>query len=79
MPSDHAKELGNALPKSPFFFLKPPSSILPPGAGPVLAPRGVILHHEVELACILGHTVRDLGHADEQRAMDAIDGTEPYL
>ena len=70
----HAKELKNAVPKEPFFFLKPPSSILPPGNGPVLAPRGVKLHHEVELACIMGRTVADLGPADEEQAMEAIDG-----
>ncbi|KAL9121454.1 MAG: hypothetical protein Q9187_001991 [Circinaria calcarea] len=74
MRLDHVKELNNARPKQPFFFLKPPSSILPPGSGPVLKPRGVKLHYEVELALIMGRQVRDLDADDEKGAMDAIDG-----
>ncbi|KAI9806824.1 MAG: hypothetical protein M1833_002481 [Piccolia ochrophora] len=72
--ADHIKELNNARPKQPFFFLKPSSSILPPGGGPVLRPRGVNLHYEVELAVIVGKQVRDLAETDERGAMEAIDG-----
>ncbi|KAL9043125.1 MAG: hypothetical protein Q9214_003593 [Letrouitia sp. 1 TL-2023] len=72
--ADHIKELNSARPKRPFFFLKPPSSILPPASGPVLRPRGVNLHHEVELALVIGEELRDLDARDEERAMDAIDG-----
>ena len=72
--ADHITELKNIRPKQPFFFLKPPSSILPPGAGPVLAPKGVLMHFEVELGCIIGKSVRDLDAGDEQGAIDAIDG-----
>lgn len=60
-------------PKQPFFFLKPPSSILPPQQGPVLRPRGTELHHEVELALIVGKEIRDLDENDEVMAMDAIE------
>lgn len=45
---DHVKELNNAVPKEPFFFLKPTSSYLPcqtPGAK-LKIPRGVLAHHE---------------------------------
>ncbi|KAL8694051.1 MAG: hypothetical protein Q9218_001229 [Villophora microphyllina] len=73
-PSDHIKELNNARPSKPFFFLKPPSSILPPKCGPVLRPNGVKLHYEVELALIVGKTVKDLHESDEKGALDAIDG-----
>lgn len=41
----HAAELNNAIPSEPFFFLKPPSSIIADGE-PVECPRGVTLHHE---------------------------------
>ena len=71
--SDHIKELDNARPKNPFFFLKPPSSILPPNSGPVLRPRGVKLHYEVELALIMGREVRDLEERDKKGTIDAID------
>ncbi|KAF2203754.1 hypothetical protein GQ43DRAFT_242164 [Delitschia confertaspora ATCC 74209] len=72
--ADHIKELNNQRPKQPFFFLKPPSSILLPGAGPVLRPKGVSLHYEVELGLIMGKTVRDLDPEDTQGALDAIEG-----
>jgi 2-keto-4-pentenoate hydratase/2-oxohepta-3-ene-1,7-dioic acid hydratase in catechol pathway len=70
--SDHITELNNTKPKQPFFFLKPPSSILVPGAGPVLRPKGVSMHYEVELGLVMGKTVRDLDPNDEKGALDAI-------
>ena len=70
---DHITELNSARPKQPFFFQKPTSSILLPGEGPVIRPRGVNLHYEVELALILGKRVRDLSAQDEQGALDAIE------
>jgi acylpyruvate hydrolase len=76
--SDHVKELNNQRPKQPFFFLKPPSSILLPGAGPVLRPNGVTMHYEVELGLIIGKTVRDLHPEDTQSALDAIEGMAPF-
>ncbi|RDW67759.1 2-keto-4-pentenoate hydratase [Coleophoma cylindrospora] len=66
-------QLNSAKPKQPFFFIKPPSSILTPGAGPVVRPRGVDLHYEVELALIIGKQVKDLEPTDEKGAMDAIE------
>ncbi|CAK7564908.1 MAG: hypothetical protein SEPTF4163_002813 [Sporothrix epigloea] len=71
--ADHVTELNNARPKQPFFFLKPPSSIVLPGTGPCVRPKGVDLHYEVELALIIGKQVRDLKPNDEQGALDAID------
>ncbi|KAJ5226159.1 hypothetical protein N7468_007384 [Penicillium chermesinum] len=70
--ADHIAELNNTTPKQPFFFLKPPSSILLPGAGPILRPKGVSLHYEVELGVVIGKTLRDLDPRDEQGALDAI-------
>lgn len=46
--SEHAKELGNAVPKSPFFFLKPTSSYLANG-GTIEIPNGCDVHHESKL------------------------------
>jgi len=75
---DHVKELNNVRPKQPFFFLKPASSILPPGAGPVIRPKGTDLHYEVELALIMGKQVKDLEASDEKGAMDAIESSFPF-
>lgn len=76
---DHVKELNNQRPKQPFFFLKPTSSILPPGAGPVIRPKGVDLHYEIELALIMGKQVKDLEASDEKGALDAIESSLPPL
>ena len=73
--ADHIAELNSATPKQPFFFLKPASSILLPGAGPVLRPKGVNVHYEVELALVMGKTLKDLKEDDEKGALDAIAGT----
>ncbi|WFD31382.1 acylpyruvate hydrolase [Malassezia sp. CBS 17886] len=78
--ADHAKELNNAVPTSPFFFLKPTSSYIGNGAA-VEIPRGVVAHHEgtlsahsndvlmhaVELAVVIGETGRDIRAADASR------------
>ena len=71
---DHVAELNNVKPSQPFFFLKPPSSILLPGAGSCIRPRGTDLHYEVELALVIGRQVSDLQADDEKGAMDAIEG-----
>jgi 2-keto-4-pentenoate hydratase/2-oxohepta-3-ene-1,7-dioic acid hydratase in catechol pathway len=41
----HARELGNAIPEKPFFFLKPTTSYVH-SPGKVEIPRGTIVHHE---------------------------------
>lgn len=46
--SEHAKELGNAVPTSPFYFLKPTSSYLANG-GVIEVPKGCEVHHESKL------------------------------
>ncbi|KAL4882798.1 hypothetical protein BJY04DRAFT_186071 [Aspergillus karnatakaensis] len=70
--ADHITELNNTKPKQPFFFLKPSSSILVPGEGPVLRPQGTKLHYEVELGLVMGKQVRDLDPNDHKGALDAI-------
>jgi acylpyruvate hydrolase len=72
---DHVTELNNQRPKQPFFFLKPASSILSPGTGPVIRPKGVDLHYEVELALILGKQVKNLEASDEKGALDSIESS----
>ncbi|PUU81151.1 hypothetical protein B9Z19DRAFT_1099888 [Tuber borchii] len=68
----HIKELSNERPKEPFYFLKPATSILNPGQGPILAPRGADLHYEIELAMIMGRTVDEIQPSEE--ALDAVKG-----
>ncbi|KAK6465169.1 fumarylacetoacetate hydrolase family protein [Scheffersomyces coipomensis] len=71
----HIKELNNAKPQQPFFFLKPSSSILKPNDGPFLVPKGVVVHYEVELAFTLNKTLKDLSpDFSAEEALDAIEG-----
>jgi len=77
--SDHVKELNNQRPKQPFFFLKPASSILNPGAGPVVRPKGIDLHYEVELALIIGKELKDLEASDEKGAIEGIESGRPLF
>lgn len=72
--ADHIAELNSAKPKQPFYFLKPTSSILLPGEGPVVRPRGAEISYEVELALIMGKTLKDFPVEDEAGAIDAIQG-----
>ncbi|KAH8815091.1 hypothetical protein F5884DRAFT_771072 [Xylogone sp. PMI_703] len=71
--ADHVTELNNVRPKQPFFFLKPTTSILAPGAGPVIRPKGVDLHYEVELALVIGKKIKDLEASNEKEALDSIE------
>ncbi|TCD64254.1 hypothetical protein EIP91_004323 [Steccherinum ochraceum] len=63
--ADHVKELNNAMPKEPFFFLKPTTSYVPSG-GRVEIPRGIIAHHEVELGLVIGKGGRDIKEANAE-------------
>ncbi|PCG91446.1 Hypothetical protein PENO1_093850 [Penicillium occitanis (nom. inval.)] len=70
--ADHITELNSLKPKQPFFFLKPTSSLLLPGQGPVLLPKGVNVHYEVELGLVIGKTLKDLDPEDHRGALDSI-------
>ncbi|KAJ1752975.1 hypothetical protein LPJ79_000797 [Coemansia sp. RSA 1821] len=61
--SEHARELGNAVPTAPFFFLKPTSSYVC-SPGKIEIPRGCTVHHEVELGVVVGKTGRNIRQED---------------
>ncbi len=56
--AEHAREHGNEVPQIPLLFLKPPSSVLDPGARIVLPPQSQQIEHEAELAVVIGKTGR---------------------
>jgi 2-keto-4-pentenoate hydratase/2-oxohepta-3-ene-1,7-dioic acid hydratase in catechol pathway len=58
--SDHAKELGNDVPKVPLIFLKPPSSMINPGEYIVLPPQSQQVEHEAELVAVIGKRGRNI-------------------
>jgi 2-keto-4-pentenoate hydratase/2-oxohepta-3-ene-1,7-dioic acid hydratase in catechol pathway len=51
---EHAKELGNEVPKVPLIFLKPPSSIISNGETILLPPQSAQVEHEGELVVVIG-------------------------
>ena len=52
--TDHAAEVGMALPKEPTLFIKAPSAICGPD-DPIVRPRGSVkLDYEVELGVVIG-------------------------
>jgi len=51
---DHAKELGNDVPKVPLIFLKPPSAIISSGETIILPPQSAQVEHEAELVIVIG-------------------------
>jgi len=67
---DHVKELNNAIPKEPFFFLKPTTSYASSG-GKIEIPQGVLAHHEIELGVVIGKNGRDI---PESQADDFVAG-----
>jgi 2-keto-4-pentenoate hydratase/2-oxohepta-3-ene-1,7-dioic acid hydratase in catechol pathway len=66
---EHAKELGNEVPKEPLIFLKPPSSLIADGQPIRLTTMSKQVEYEGEIGVIVGKT---LSHADEKTAAAAI-------
>jgi 2-keto-4-pentenoate hydratase/2-oxohepta-3-ene-1,7-dioic acid hydratase in catechol pathway len=57
---DHVKEFNRELPPEPILFLKPPTSLLPPG-GKIIKPNLTQrLDHEAELGIVIGRTCHKL-------------------
>lgn len=64
---DHAAELGNDVPAEPLLFLKPPSSLLAPGAAVVRQAVSQRVDYEGELAVVIGARARKLGEGEDVR------------
>ncbi len=64
---EHAAELGNEVPVEPLIFLKPPSSLLAPGAA-VRRPRvSSRVDHEGELGVVIARRCHKLGAGQDVR------------
>jgi 2-keto-4-pentenoate hydratase/2-oxohepta-3-ene-1,7-dioic acid hydratase in catechol pathway len=62
--ADHAAELGNEVPEEPIIFLKPATSVIGPDAGVVYPRQTQDLHHEAELAVVIGRIARNVKAED---------------
>jgi 2-keto-4-pentenoate hydratase/2-oxohepta-3-ene-1,7-dioic acid hydratase in catechol pathway len=66
---EHAKELGNEVPKEPLIFLKPPSSVIGDQQPIRLPNQSKQVEYEGEIGIIVGER---LAHASEELAREAV-------
>jgi 2-keto-4-pentenoate hydratase/2-oxohepta-3-ene-1,7-dioic acid hydratase in catechol pathway len=71
---EHARELGNTVPKEPLIFLKPPSSLIAAGEEIVLPRQSSQVEYEGEIAVVIGRRARNVSAAD---AIGYISGYAP--
>ena len=65
----HAKELGNEVPKVPLIFLKPSTSVVGPQEAIRCPPQSAEVHHEAELAVVVGRTLTRASAAEAKQAV----------
>jgi 5-carboxymethyl-2-hydroxymuconate isomerase len=58
--ADHIRELGNEVPEQPVLFMKPASSVIAEGGTIVIPAYSQDCHHEVELAVLIGRTIKGI-------------------
>jgi 2-keto-4-pentenoate hydratase/2-oxohepta-3-ene-1,7-dioic acid hydratase in catechol pathway len=70
--ADHVREMGgDEPPADPVLFLKPSTSVIGPGDAIALPALSAEVHHEAELAVVIGGIVR---RVPVERALDAVLG-----
>jgi 2-keto-4-pentenoate hydratase/2-oxohepta-3-ene-1,7-dioic acid hydratase in catechol pathway len=69
--AEHAAELGNEVPAEPLLFLKPNTSVIGPGEPIVLPHQSHEVHHEAELAVVIGRVCREV---PRERVADVVLG-----
>jgi 2-keto-4-pentenoate hydratase/2-oxohepta-3-ene-1,7-dioic acid hydratase in catechol pathway len=69
--ADHAREMGSEPPAEPIFFLKPSTAVIGPGEAIGLPRLSQEVHHEAELAVVIGRLCRDVPPA---RAFEVVLG-----
>jgi 2-keto-4-pentenoate hydratase/2-oxohepta-3-ene-1,7-dioic acid hydratase in catechol pathway len=69
---EHAKELGNDVPKEPLIFLKPPSSVISSGDPIILPSVSSRVEFEGEIGIVIGAKLSRASQADSMRAIGGI-------
>jgi len=71
---DHAKELASEVPKEPLLLMKPTSGLIGHGQPIFLPPESVTseVHHESELAVIIGKRLRRASEAECAKAVAGV-------
>ena len=68
----HVKELDNALPTEPMFFMKPDTALLPEGEAFPYPDFSKEIHYETELVLRVGKTGHHIGEDEAMEYVDAI-------
>ena len=69
--ADHVKEMGGEAPSDPVLFLKPSTAVIGPDDPVRLPSLSAEVHHEAELAVVVGRLVREV---PIERALEAVLG-----
>lgn len=69
---EHAREMGNEIPKQPLLFLKPVSSIIRDGEAIVLHPVSSHIEFEGEIGLVLGSRLHRATEADAIAALSHV-------
>jgi 2-keto-4-pentenoate hydratase/2-oxohepta-3-ene-1,7-dioic acid hydratase in catechol pathway len=69
---DHASELKNEVPKQPLLFMKPNTALLAHEQPIVIPPFAKEIHHEAELAVVIGRRLKRAGEAECEKAIAAV-------
>lgn len=59
----HAAEMGKRIPEEPLLFVKPSTAVVGPGEPIVAPPESIEVHHEAELAVVIGRPARRVSPA----------------
>jgi len=70
--AEHAKELGNPMPKEPLIFLKPASAVIGDGEAIVLPPQSQRVEHESEIAVVIGARLTRVSESQALRGVAGI-------
>jgi 2-keto-4-pentenoate hydratase/2-oxohepta-3-ene-1,7-dioic acid hydratase in catechol pathway len=62
--ADHAAEMGSKLPDEPLIFMKPATAVVGPGDAVRYPPESVEVHHEAELAVVIGRVASKIAVED---------------
>ena len=62
--ADHAEEFDSPVPDEPILFLKPATSVVGPNVPVVHPPTSEEVHHEAELAVVIGRPARNIRAED---------------
>ncbi len=67
--ADHAAELGSDVPAEPLIFSKPATAVVGPGDEIRLPALSELVHHEAELAVVIGRLTRKVTPAEARDAV----------